>query len=106
MFPEVTIIRGAGGYGIYMLGSMEPMTIDAASIRTVLDRPGILADISSAFDSPATTVDGWVAEIDALRWLPSSAAVRAYVGDGPIITDDRPRPEYFLIRRLGAGTAR
>lgn len=106
VFPEVTVIRGAGGYGIYMLGSMEPMTIDAAAIRSILDRPGILADISSAFDSPTTTVDGWVAEIDALRWLADAADVQAYVGDGPLITDDRPRPEYFLIRRLSAGTAR
>jgi hypothetical protein len=27
-------------------------------------------------------------------------AVRAYAGDGPLITDDQPRPEYFLLRGL------
>jgi hypothetical protein len=26
--------------------------------------------------------------------------VDAYVGPGPLITDDRPLPEYFLLRRL------
>ena len=26
--------------------------------------------------------------------------LRAAVGDGPLITDDRPLPEYFLLRRL------
>ena len=23
-----------------------------------------------------------------------------YAGDGPLITDDRPRPEYFILRLL------
>ena len=26
--------------------------------------------------------------------------LRATVGDGPLITDDRPLPEYFLLRHL------
>ena len=26
--------------------------------------------------------------------------LRAVVGDGPLITDDRPLPEYFILRRL------
>lgn len=106
VFPEVMVIRGAVGYGVYMLGSQAPMTIDADGIRAVLERPGILADISSAYDSPAADVDGWIEVIDAQRWLADTDAVRAYVGDGPMVTDDRPRPEYFLLRRLAADTAR
>jgi hypothetical protein len=65
----------------------------------VLARPGILGDISSAYDSPATTVDGWVAEIARQTWL-TGAAVREEAGPGPLITDDRPLPEYFLLRRV------
>ena len=60
VFPEVTLVRGAGGYGVYMLGSSQPITFDEASIRAALARPGVLEDISSAYDSPAKTVDGWV----------------------------------------------
>ena len=26
--------------------------------------------------------------------------LRTVVGDGPLITDDRPLPEYFILRRL------
>ncbi|CAN5656003.1 hypothetical protein BH20CHL7_BH20CHL7_14980 [soil metagenome] len=99
VFPEVTIIRGAGGYGVYMLGSEGPIVIDDEAIRTTLARPGVLEDISSAYDSPADTVDGWVDVIRRQRWLDDGAAVRAYTGDGPLVTDDRPLPEYFLLRR-------
>ena len=37
--------------------------------------------------------------LDPLRGL-ADGEIDAYVGDGPLITDDRPLPEYFLIRRL------
>ena len=60
VFPNIELIRGAGGYGFYMLGSREPMSFDEAAIREALARPGVLEDISSAYDSPAKTVDDWV----------------------------------------------
>ena len=55
----MTVAFGPGGYGFYMLGSDEPMAFEDATIREVLARPGILEDISSAYDSPESTVDGW-----------------------------------------------
>jgi spermidine synthase len=99
VYPNVLVVRGAGGYGVYMLGSMEPLELDPEIAREVLGRPGILEDISTAYDSPAATVDAWIDVIAAQTWL-DDASARAYVGDGPLITDDRPRPEYFLLRRL------
>ena len=65
VFPEVTIVFGPGGYGSYMLGSDQPIAFDHEAIRTILMRPGILADISSAYDSPTDTIDGWTADIDS-----------------------------------------
>jgi hypothetical protein len=59
----------------------------------------VLADISSAYDSPAKTVDAWVDEITHMTWLQGDA-VTAFARRGRVITDDRPRPEYFLLRRL------
>jgi spermidine synthase len=103
VFPYVTVIRGPGGYGAYMLGSDQPMTFDEAAIREVLARPGILEDISSAYDSKATTVDEWVDLIGRQMWLDGDE-VQAYAGPGPLITDDHPRPEYFLLRRMLDGT--
>jgi hypothetical protein len=84
---------------MYMLGSSQPVAFDPANIREVLARPGILADISSAYDSPEKTIDGWVTVIARQTWL-TGDAVRQAAGRGPLITDDHPRPEYFLLRRL------
>jgi hypothetical protein len=99
VFRHVTIANGPGGYGYYFLGSDDPMVFTGAAIREVLARPGILADISSAYDSPEHTIDGWVRRIGSLLWI-SDDQVTAYTGDGPLITDDRPLPEYFLLRHL------
>jgi spermidine synthase len=99
VFPHVTMVFGPGGYGMYMLGSDDPMVFDETSMREVLARPGVLADISSAYDSPTKTVDGWIARIEALQWI-SDDKIDAFVGPGPLVTDDHPLPEYFLLRKL------
>jgi spermidine synthase len=99
VFPQVTIVFGPGGYGMYMLGSTEPIAFDHDSIRAVLERPGVLEDISSAYDSPDDTIEGWTTRIDANTWL-TGPEVTAFVGNGPMVTDDRPVSEYFLLRML------
>jgi hypothetical protein len=97
-FPNVMVAFGPAGHGFYMLGSEDPLTLDPSAMRAVLERPGVLADISSAFDSGRSTLDAWLSFIPSLVWL-SGGQVKAFVGDGPMITDDRPLPEYFLLRR-------
>lgn len=99
VFRHVTVVKGPGGYGAYMLGSSQAIEFDDANIRAVLARPGVLEDISSAYDSPASTVDDWVDVIGRQIWL-TGDAVTDYAGPGPLITDDRPRTEYFLLRRF------
>ena len=99
VFPNVTAVRGSGGYGFYMLGSMDPVILDPAEARTILGRPGVLEDISGAYDSPVSTVDAWIGELARQTWM-TDDELRAYAGEGPLITDDRPRPEYFLLRGM------
>jgi spermidine synthase len=99
VFPNVIVAFGPGGYGFYMLGSEQPIAFEDAVMRSVLNRPGVLHDVSSAYDSPETTVDGWVARIHSLVWIEGDAVGRV-VGSGPVITDDHPLPEYFLLHRL------
>ena len=108
VFPEVLVMRGPGGYGNFFLGSETPIVLTDKGIREVLERPGVLDDISSAFDSPASRLEGWAAEIHSLVTV-TNDQVQARAGTGPLITDDRPLPEYFLLRRLfgwGAPTSR
>ena len=102
VFPQVVIVFGPGGYGTYMLGSDDPIAFDPAAIRSVLERPGVLADISSAYDSPEKTVEGWITRIQDLTWI-SGPTVTKFAGTGPMVTDDHPLSEYFLLRRM-AGT--
>jgi hypothetical protein len=99
VYPEILIVFAPGGHGVFMLGSALPVWLDPADSRTVLARPGVLADLSSAYDAPVDTVDAWVDLLAELTWL-SGDAVRTFVGNGPLVTDDRPLPEYFLLRRL------
>jgi spermidine synthase len=99
VFPHMIVALGAGGYGFYLMGSDEPMTFDDATVREVLGRPGVLEDISSAYDSPESTIDGWARRIPAMVWIEDDE-ISTFTGDGPLITDDRPLPEYFLLRRL------
>ena len=99
VFPHVLVVQGAGGYGVYMLGAEDPIELDEDIAREILSRPGVLEDISGAYDSPTTTIDGWLDVIRQQTWLDDDG-VDAYVGDGPLITDDRPRSEYFLLRRV------
>ena len=99
VFEHVTVIRGPGGYGFYMFGSDQPIDLPPDHVRQILQRPGILEDISSAFDSPASTLDEWITVIEGQQWM-ADDAVRSYAGEGPLITDDQPRPEYFLLRGL------
>ena len=101
VYPHVIAVRGFAGYGFYMLGSMQPLSLDPAMAATVLERPGVLEDISGAFDSPVSTVEDWVELIDERTWLVGDE-VKTYAGVGPLITDDAPRPEYFLLRELSA----
>ena len=69
------------------------------AIEAVLARPGVLEDVNSAPDSnQRTATTGW-ARSSASRGR-AGDELRAVVGDGPLITDDRPLPEYFILRRL------
>jgi spermidine synthase len=99
VFPEVLVLRGPGGYGNFFLGSEAPIDLTDENIREVLARPGVVEDISSAFDSPESTEEGWARLIPELLTVPSDR-IASTAGPGPLITDDRPLPEYFLLRRL------
>jgi spermidine synthase len=102
VFPEVVVVRGPGLHGIFMLGSDEPITFPEASIREVLGRPGILENLAEPADSPAVNIDEWVDLFPAMIWLDGVDAIDAEVGPGPLVTDDRPYSEYFLLRRTFA----
>jgi spermidine synthase len=97
VFPNTMLAYGPVKKGIMMLGSDRPLAFDPAAIDEVLARPGVLADLEAAYDEPVTSAAEWAALIPDVA-LADDAAVRRLGGVGPLITDDQPLPEYFLLR--------
>jgi hypothetical protein len=97
VFPYVMVMSGPGGNGFYMIGSDSALSFSAANVRSALSRPGVLEDVSSAYDSPLHDLDSWAAAVPQLVRL-SPSETKRFAGRGPLITDDNPLPEYFLLR--------
>lgn len=87
-----------GGAGVYMFGSDKPLKLSRAKLIAELNHPGVLDDLTDTPDSDARSVEGWVDSILKREWL-ENEQIDNFVGRGPIITDDHPRPEYYFWRR-------
>jgi hypothetical protein len=83
---------------VFMFGSDAPLEFTEPAVRQVLGSPAAIRDLNDVPDHPPTDADGWVEVVRRSQWL-ADEQVRAFVGGGPEITDDRPRSEYFLWRR-------
>jgi spermidine synthase len=98
VFDHVSLVLSPGRHGVFMFGSDAPLEFSEANIRRVLGAPAAIRDLNDVPDHRRTDADGWVDIIRRTQWL-ADDRVRAFVGPGPEITDDRPRSEYFLWRR-------
>jgi spermidine synthase len=98
VFGHVRLVLSPGRHGVFMFGSDAPLEFREPAVRQVLGSPEALRDLNDVPDHPPTDADGWVEVVRRTQWL-ADDQVRAFVGAGPAITDDRPRSEYFLWRR-------
>jgi hypothetical protein len=82
VFPHATLWYDAN----FMVGTLQPLAIDPAA----LDRLRGEARTREALDAVGLT------GFDVLRsWFTAGPdEMRAFVGDGPVLTDDRPLVEY------------
>ena len=104
VFPHVLLAFGPRHEGVYMLGSADPVSLDDAQVRAVLDRPGVTDDLIATVDNLAPSAADWATVVEGLPWL-RGAQVAAFAGNAPLIIDDKPRTEYFLLRRLLGGSS-
>ena len=83
VFPETTAWEG----GTLLVGTLAPLTLSRAAFERRLADPAT-REALAAVDIPS---------FDALarRYTAGAAALRAFVGPGPLLTDDRPLVEYF-----------
>jgi len=101
VFPHVEVVLSLVANGAYLFGSDAPLTFDPATLEGLLGSPAAEADFASAPDDPHLDGAGWAKAVMLHDWL-KDAQVDDFVGQGPIITDDHPRSEYYLLHVLAA----
>jgi spermidine synthase len=84
VFPETTVWAD----GSLLVGMIEPLRLDRAAFERKLRKGG------SAQGLHDLNVESWDALLAAFVAGPEE--LRGFVGDGPMLTDDKPLVEYFL----------
>lgn len=95
-FAHVDLVMSPGGYGVYMLGSDQPVHLEQSNLERVLGSQSARTDFADAPDDPGLGGQGWSQLIVRASWL-QDVQVDAFAGPGGLITDDRPLSEYYLI---------
>jgi spermidine synthase len=94
VFPYATV----WGDGSLLLGTVEPLVLRESDYQWKLQSPGRKQGL---VELGADTFDKLLA-----MYMAGPDELRAYLGDGPILTDDRPLAEYFLSLPRGRGPDR
>jgi len=94
-FRYMMVFRGYAG--LMLLGSEAPMKFRTSAIMKVFGSPAARADLANAPDYRPVPVTSWPSIIHRRLRLTDDHQVDAYAGPGPLLTDDHPLSEYFLI---------
>jgi spermidine synthase len=98
-FPHVLVLISPRHGGMYMLGSDAPITFDDATVSRIMGTAQAAADFADAPDSQNLPKESWPVIINSMVWL-RDGQVDRFTGDGPMITDDHPLTEYYLLHDL------
>jgi spermidine synthase len=101
-FRYMMVIRGLNGFGMYMMGSQSPISLPTRQILTAFGSPAASADLRGAPDYKPQPTSAWPQIIHQQIWLRNNQ-VSGYTGPGPLLTDNHPLSEYFLLAELGKG---
>jgi spermidine synthase len=89
VFPDATLWSD----GTLVVGGLAPVRPDAAAFARRLEEPSARAALGSlgldSFHDLST------------RYLADAQSLRKFVGEGPILTDDQPRVEFYLSMPRG-----
>lgn len=99
VFPHATLWT-TELHEMLLIGSMQPMALDAAAIGARFAQPTVSAALREVgVASPAALLATYVTDRTGLDW---------FAGDAPAVTDDRPRIEYagWVRRQEFPGTLR
>ena len=98
VFPYMTVVYEPHNHpgGMYIMGSQAPITFSTAALQAVFGTPAARADLAGAPDFPAISTAQWVSKIQGSVRLTNNQ-VNAFTGPGPLLTDDHPLTEYFML---------
>ena len=103
VFRYMTVVYEPHRGGTYILGSQAPIAFSPAVTGAVFGSPAARADLAGAPDFPVLSTAQWVSLIGRSVWLTNNQ-VSAYTGAGPLLTDDHPLTEYFMLGAFGSHT--
>jgi spermidine synthase len=84
VFPHTTLWHG----GSLMVGSTRPLRLEEAAFASKLAAPESKAALDAMGFSTFAALRG--------QFNAGPAEIKEFLGEGPILTDDRPLTEYFL----------
>jgi spermidine synthase len=99
-FRHMSVLYSPGRGGTFIMGSQAPITFDQATSQALFSSPAAQADLAGAPNWPAQSGAQWASYISDNVWLTNNQ-VDAYAGAGPLLTDDHPLTEYFLLDGFG-----
>ena len=82
VFPDATLWYDAN----FMVGTRRPLTLDPGAVDRLRENPQTRDALNAVGLTSWTVLQSW--------YTAGPAEMRALVGDGPILTDDRPLVEY------------
>lgn len=98
-FPHMVVLISPRGNGVYMLGSDSEISWDDSSVQRFLGTAQAQADLRDAGDYRYLPDLTWPETLRHAIWL-RDGEVDRFAGRGPMITDDSPLTEYYLIHEL------
>ncbi len=101
-FRYMLVLNAPRPFGTYVMGSQAPISLTPAAIAQVFGSKAARADLRGAPDFRPVSTARWISIIRSSVWL-SNNQVNAYTGTGPLVTDDHPLTEYFLLDGATAG---
>jgi predicted membrane-bound spermidine synthase len=98
-FAHAMVVRSPGQNGIFVIGSDAPLVFDSDAVKAIFGSAAAQKDLGDAPDFRSLSGSQWVGEINHDVWL-QDGQIDAFTGNVPLITDDHPYSEYFLLRSL------
>lgn len=99
VFPEFTLWGSASPACVHWAAVRGGLGLSLSQIQTRMERNGILDDLRDGGIGGARSL------VDRLFIMDSSSA-HYWIGEGPLVTDDRPIIEFSIPRYLGKSTPR